>query len=76
MKVFTKEELKEYDGVNKPAYVAYKGKVYDVSDSLMWETGVHMGDHLAGHDLTEEFEDAPHGEDRLEVFPVVGEFRD
>ncbi|MGE4547308.1 MAG: cytochrome b5 domain-containing protein, partial [Desulfurella sp.] len=30
----TKDELKKYNGENgMPSYVAYKGKVYDVSDS-------------------------------------------
>ncbi len=34
MRKFTREELKKYDGKNgRPAYIAYKGKVYDVSDS-------------------------------------------
>lgn len=36
MKKFTREELAQYDGKNgNPAYVAYKGKVYDVSVSFL-----------------------------------------
>jgi len=76
MKIFTKDELKEYDGKGgKPSYIAYKGKIYDVSDSYLWEEGEHQAEHLAGKDLTTEFEDAPHDIDVLERFPVVGELR-
>jgi predicted heme/steroid binding protein len=38
---FTLEELKQYDGRDgRPAYIAYKGKVYDVTDSFLWIDGV------------------------------------
>jgi len=41
MKVFTKEEIARYDGKNgNPAYVVYKGKVYDVSSSFLWKNGI------------------------------------
>ncbi|MEM3383173.1 MAG: cytochrome b5 domain-containing protein [Nitrososphaerales archaeon] len=77
MKIFTKEELKEYNGKNgKPAYIAYKGKVYDVTESYLWEGGEHQSQHLAGKDLTIEIEYAPHGVEVLERFPIVGELRD
>lgn len=33
LKKFTVEELEEYNGNGKPAYVAFNGKVYDVSQS-------------------------------------------
>lgn len=34
---FTLEELRQNDGKNgKPAYVVFKGKVYDVSDDFLW----------------------------------------
>ena len=43
MKEFSKEELARYDGKNgRPAYVAYKGKVYDLSDSFLWNDGNHQ----------------------------------
>ncbi len=73
MKEFTDEELAKYNGKNgKPAYVAYKGKVYDVSASFLWKDGNHQVLHRAGMNLTDALEQAPHGGDVLEKFPVVG----
>jgi len=67
-KKISKQELEENDGKNgKPAYFAYKGKVYEVTDSAMWMDGEHMGMHQAGKDLTEELEMAPHREDNLRL---------
>ena len=71
--VFTRESLAQFDGKDGgSAYVAYQGKVYDVTDSLMWKDGDHEGEHRAGADLTAEMDDAPHFPDELEAFPVVG----
>ncbi len=72
MRVFTEKELKEYDGRDGIAYVAYRGKVYDVSTSYHWRKGIHQVMHRAGCDLTEALERAPHGVDLLRKFPVVG----
>ncbi|MGC1123193.1 MAG: cytochrome b5 domain-containing protein [Candidatus Methanofastidiosia archaeon] len=73
MKTFRKEELATYNGKNgAPAYLAYKGKVYDVSDSFLWQNGNHQGFHTAGEDLTTSLERAPHSKDLLERVPVVG----
>ncbi len=75
MKEFTTEELRQFDGKNgKPAYVAFKGKVYDVTQSSLWDSGSHF-EHAAGMDLTEIFKDAPHGEEVLERVPIVGELK-
>ena len=64
----------ENDGRNgKPAYVAFKGKVYDVSESSFWMDGEHLGMHNAGKDLTEELDMAPHKEENLEKVKYVGE---
>ncbi len=72
-KQFTIEELKEYNGKNgKPAYIAYKGKIYDVTDDYLWTDGEHQGEHSAGADLTEEMSLAPHMEDVLERVKLVG----
>jgi predicted heme/steroid binding protein len=74
LKKFTLEELAKYDGRDgQPAYVAFKGKVYDVSESWLWEDGDHQGLHEAGKDLTDEMEDAPHDDESLIDMPVVGE---
>ncbi len=72
-KKFTLEELKQYDGKDgRPAYVAFKGKVYDVTESFLWVDGDHQGQHVAGKDLTDEMSFAPHGEETLERVKVVG----
>jgi predicted heme/steroid binding protein len=76
MRVFTREELKKYDGSGSIAYVAYMGKVYDVSQSLQWKKGVHQVTHHAGSDLTRALKGAPHDPDRLFRFPVVGTLAD
>ena len=77
MKTFTKEELSRYNGQGgQRAYVAHEGKVYDVTDSPEWEAGEHQGVHQAGMDLTAALEDAPHGDEVMEGFPVVGTLED
>lgn len=75
-KIFTKEELMKCDGSNGVAFIAFEGKVYDVSKSFHWKKGVHQVMHRAGCDLTEAFEQAPHGADMLDRFPIVGELLD
>jgi len=72
--VFHPEDLPKYDGKEgRPAYVLFRNKVYDVSDSSKWPEGVHFRAHAAGQDLTKKIEDAPHGEEVLQRFPVVAE---
>ncbi len=73
MKTFSHEELAACDGKDgRPAYVAYKGRVIDVSGSKMWRLGRHMNRHSAGTDQTSELPHAPHAEDVLERCPQVG----
>ena len=70
---FTLEELKQYDGrEGRPAYIAYKGKVYDVTDDFLWVDGDHQGQHVAGKDLTDEISIAPHGEETLDRVKQIG----
>ena len=72
MRDFTAEDLKQFDGrEGRPAYVAYKGLVYDVTESAMWPDGEHEGWHQAGADLTEAHDDAPHDVHVVD-FPEVG----
>jgi predicted heme/steroid binding protein len=74
LKKVTVQELEENNGKNgKPAYFAYKGKVYDVSESSFWLDGDHLGMHQAGKDLTEELEMAPHREETFQRVKLVGD---
>ena len=72
MKDFSAAELATFNGQGgQPAYVAYKGVVYDVTESSMWGGGDHEGAHKAGTDLTAEHADAPH-DVYITDFPEVG----
>jgi predicted heme/steroid binding protein len=74
VRTFTKDELACCNGKDgAPAYIAYRGKVYDVSASFLWMGGRHQVLHVAGFDLTEALESAPHGEDLLGRVPVIGD---
>ncbi|WP_373035942.1 2-oxoacid:acceptor oxidoreductase subunit alpha [Sulfurimonas sp.] len=69
----TKSELKLYNGKNgAKAYIAYKSKVYDVTDSPLWQNGEHEGVHSAGIDLTPMLQNAPHSVEVFDDFMVVG----
>jgi len=70
---FTRKELAQYNGRDgAPAFIAYEGKVYNVSHSFLWQDGRHQVLHTAGVDLTASLDQAPHGTDLLERFPVIG----
>jgi predicted heme/steroid binding protein len=76
-KKFSIKELAENNGKNGvPALIAYKGKVFDVSRSFLWQKGNHQVLHNAGRDLTEKLSEAPHGSELLERFPVVGSLKE
>ena len=73
-KKVTRQELQQNNGKNgKPAYIAYQGKVYDVTDSSFWMEGDHTGMHDAGKHLTEELEMAPHREETFKRVKLVGD---
>jgi len=79
LKEFTLEELARYNGTDgKPAYVAVKGIVYDVTDAKLWQGGTHspMSDkNVAGKDLTAELANAPASHQNPEFWeklPKVG----
>ncbi len=60
-RTFTERELVRYNGERgQPAYIAYDGVVYDVSDCPKWRTGLHEQLHFAGADLTRSLRKAPH----------------
>ena len=70
---FTREELSRFDGRNgAPAFVAFRGLVYDVTGSFLWQRGKHQVTHFAGYDYADSLQGAPHGEDLLQRFPIVG----
>ena len=67
------EELARFDGrEGRPAYIAYSGKVYDVTGSRLWRDGSHARKHLAGTDLTAALKTAPHGEEKVIAMRLVG----
>ncbi len=75
-RVFHSSDLAQRDGKNgSPILIAFEGKVYDVSSSYHWRGGKHQALHLAGRDLTLFMKAAPHGEDLLQRFPVLGLFQ-
>lgn len=69
---FTAEEISAFNGRDgQPAYVIYDGTVYDVSDHPQWQSGSHGG-NMAGTDITDMLDSAPHGVSKLDEVPVVG----
>ncbi len=73
MTELTREELAKYNGKEgRPAYIAYYGKIYDVTNSFLWKGGIHQVIHNAGKDLTDELKNAPHGASLLSRVPVIG----
>lgn len=72
----TPEELAYFDGrEGKPAYIAYSGKIYDVTASRLWKDGSHARKHLAGSDLTAALKTAPHGEEKVFAMRLAGEIK-
>lgn len=73
MKEFTLSELARFSGRDgAPIYVAFNNLIYDVTASYHWRGGHHWSLHDAGVDLTDKIIDAPHTEEMLAKFPVVG----
>lgn len=72
MNEFTKGQLALRNGQDRPeVWVAFRGFIYDVSESKMWLHGKHY-EHWAGQDLTDELKDAPHTERVFEKLKVIG----
>jgi predicted heme/steroid binding protein len=70
---FTLNELSKFDGKEgRLAYVAYNGKVYDVTEANLWLEGNHMGEHDAGKDLTAGMAGSPHGDSVVKDMKRVG----
>jgi predicted heme/steroid binding protein len=72
VKTFTRQQLALRNGQDKPEiWIAYKGIIYEVTNSKLWRNGKHY-EHWAGQDLTDELKDAPHTEWVFEKLVVVG----
>lgn len=71
-KIFTLDELKNYDGKEgRKAYIAVDGVVYDVTNVAAWQGGTHHGKN-AGNDVSDRIVKAPHGKSTLEKLEIVG----
>lgn len=69
---YTTAQLALRNGQDKEEiWCAYKGMIYDLSNSRLWRNGKHY-EHWAGQDLTDELRDAPHTEKVFERFPLIG----
>ena len=69
---YTKSQLALRNGQDKPEiWVAFEGRIYDVSSSKLWRKGKHY-EHWAGQDLTDELKGAPHSRQVFEKFNVIG----
>lgn len=69
---YTRFQLALRNGQDKDeVWIAYKGDIYDVTESRLWRRGKHY-EHWAGQDLTPELEDAPHTEKVFERFRIIG----
>ena len=72
MPEFTRNQLALRNGQDKPEiWIAYKGIIYDVTDSRLWRNGKHY-EHWGGQDLTDELKFAPHTKTVFERFKAVG----
>ncbi len=72
MQTYSKSQLALRNGQDKDEiWVAYKGKIYDVTKSRLWRKGMHY-EHWAGQDLTAELADAPHLDNVFDKFESIG----
>lgn len=70
---FSPADLKHFNGrKGRRTLIAFKGKVYDVTNSRHWNDGLHLNKHTAGTDLTNAIAAAPHGEAVLHAAKEVG----
>ncbi|MCB9245915.1 MAG: cytochrome b5 [Flavobacteriales bacterium] len=73
---YTRAQLALRNGQDKDqVWIAYQGRIYDVTNSRLWFTGKHYG-HWAGQDLTDELKDAPHTESVFKRFMHIADLAD
>ena len=69
---YTAAQLARHNGSDEDTiWVAYQGRIYDVTKSRLWRDGKHY-EHWAGQDLTQEFAEAPHNTFVFDKFRCVG----
>lgn len=72
MEKYSRHQLALRNGQDREEiWCAYKGIIYDVTDSGRWANGMHY-QHWSGQDLTPELEQAPHEDWVFERFKKVG----
>lgn len=72
LSVYSRSQLALRNGQDREEiWVAYEGKIYDVSKSRLWRNGKHY-EHWAGQDLTAELSKAPHTTIVFDKFEIVG----
>ena len=72
-KYYTRKQLALRNGQDREEiWCAYKGNIYDLTNSKLWKDGTHY-EHWAGQDLTEELKEAPHTEKVFERYTMIGE---
>ncbi len=70
---YTRNQLALRNGQDREEiWVAFQGKIYDVTKSRLWRNGKHY-EHWAGQDLTEELADAPHTKEVFTRFKQIGQ---
>jgi len=73
MKKYSPQQLALRNGQDREEiWIAYKGIIYDATNSKLWRNGTHY-EHWSGQDLTDELKDAPHTEMVFERLKVIGE---
>lgn len=69
----TLTELAEFDGQEgRDAYIAVDGIIYDVTGVSAWTGGTHNG-NMAGTDVSNVINNAPHGRSVLDGLEAIGE---
>lgn len=73
MKKYSPQQLALRNGQDREEiWIAYKGIIYDATNSKLWRNGTHY-EHWSGQDLTNELKDAPHTEMVFERLNIIGE---
>ena len=73
---YQRSQLALRNGQDRPeVWCAYRGVIYDLSGSRLWQQGKHY-EHWAGQDLTDELGQAPHDERVFVRFTAIGRLKE